>query len=140
MQASTPLEEKIKVLLDAEVEWVSGKYFVKKNRTLQICNEELCFACDLELDISFKPFEKSAMAINYAEILLLPEEVEPFTLALMNHKIAFPTSFHQWMVENPLIVSVNLETIEPPEHFAERLAAALQSVESVKNHLNLKTS
>ena len=140
MQAAETAAEKVKALLNAEVESASGIYFVKKNRTLHICNENLCFICTLELDISFKPLQNSGRAVNKAEILLLPEEVEPFTAALMDYENAFPASFRQWIVENPHIVSVNMETVEPPELFAGRLSAALQLVEPKEAQLHFTTS
>lgn len=140
MQTAETTSENVSRLLNAEVETIAGKHIVKKNRTLYICDDKLCFTCTLELDISFKQLQPDGKAFNCAEILLLPEEVEPFNSALLDYKIPFPNKFRQWTVENPHIVSVNLETLEPPEHFAGRLAAALDSVEPKEEQLNFKTS
>lgn len=140
MQTAETTSENVSLLLRAEVVSTAGKYIVKKDRTLYICDDKLCFACTLELDISFKEVKPDGKATNYAEILLLPEEVGPFTSALMDYEIPFPNKFRQWTVENPHIVAVNLETVEPPEHFAGRLAATLDSVEPKEEQLNFKTS
>lgn len=140
MQVAETVMERVSLLLGAEVETIDGKHTVKKSRTLYICNEKLCFACTLELDISIKQLRPDGKAINFAEILLLPEEVEAFTSALVENNIPFPIKFRQWTVENPHIVAVNLETVEPPEHFAGRLAAALQLVEPKEELLDFKTS
>ena len=140
MQLAETAMERVSALLDAEVESIGGTHAVKKSRTLYICNEKLCFACTLELDISIKQLRPDGKALNFAEILLLPEEVEAFTSALVENKIPLPTSFRQWTVVNPHIVAVNLETLEPPEHFAGRLAAALELVEPKEGLLDFKTS
>ena len=116
-------------LLGAEIEQQAGKVLLKKQRTLDIFAENNRFTCTLELDISFNHFQDNGSAFNKAEIFLLPEEFPAFTFALSEHPIPFPTDYRQWTVTNPNIVSVCMESMEPPEHFAERLAAALQVID-----------
>ncbi|MGK7377483.1 DUF1259 domain-containing protein [Planococcus sp. 1R117A] len=136
MQLVETVAEKVGHLLDAEVEGNSDKYIIKKNRTLQICTENVCFTCALELDIFFKRMHGNGIAFNKAEILLLPEELKAFNSALMEHEITFPTSFRQWQVENPHIIAVNIESMEPPENFAARLASALQVIDNKEFQLD----
>lgn len=121
--------EKVGLLLNAEIEMEAEKCIIKRNRSLEIQRDNACFDCTLELDISFEQFQDNGSAFNQAEILLLPEELLAFTFALSEHRILFPTEYQQWQVTNPNIVSVCIESREPPEHFAERLSAALQVIE-----------
>lgn len=116
-------------LLGAEIEQQAGKVLLKKQRTLEIFAENNRFPCTLEHDISFDHFQDNGSAFNKAEIFLLPEEFPAFSFALNEHPIPFPTDYRQWTVTNPNIVSVCLESIEPPEYFAERLAAALEVID-----------
>ena len=115
--------------LDAEIEQQGEKVLLKKQRTLEILAENNRFTCTLELDISFDQFQDNGSAFNKAEIFLLPEEFPAFTFALSEHPIPFPSDYRQWTISNPNIISVCLESKEPPEHFAERLAAALQVID-----------
>ena len=121
--------EKAAQLLNAEIELQAEKVLIKKQRTLEIFANNNLFTCTLDLDISFDHFQDNGSAFNQAEIFLLPEEFPAFTFALREHPIPFPTDYRQWTVTNPSIISVCLESREPPEHFAERLAAALHVIE-----------
>ena len=129
MELAESAAEKVGWLLEAEVEAAGEKYLVKKKRTMKIHSLEAFFTCTLDLDISFERLQDNGSAFNKAEIFLLPEEFPAFTFALSEHPIPFPTQYRQWTVANPNIVSVCMESTEPPEHFAERLSAALQVIE-----------
>lgn len=129
MEQMEAAAEKVGLLLNAEIEMDAEKCIIKRERLLEIQANNACFDCTLELDISFGHFKEDGSAINQAEILLLPEELPAFTFALSEHRIPFPTDYQQWQVTNPNIVSICIESTEPPEHFAERLSAALQVIE-----------
>lgn len=122
--------EKAGQLLKAEVEQQGEKILLKRQRTLEIFAENNRFSCTLELDISFEHLRKDGYAFNKAEIFLLPEEFPAFTSALSEHRIPFPSAYRQWQDVNPNIISFCMESSEPPDHFAERLAAALAVLES----------
>ena len=126
MEKVEVVAEKVGRLLNAKVEQHAEKYSFKKTRTLEIFADNSRFTCTLDLDISFERFQEDGSAFNQAEIFLLPEEFPAFTFALREHQIPFPTAYRQWQEANPQIISVCMESIEPPEHFAERLSAALQ--------------
>ncbi|MFD1032505.1 hypothetical protein [Metaplanococcus flavidus] len=118
--------EKVKFILNAEVEEQGVQVLVKKQRKMEISAYNQFFNCTIEHDISFEDIGKSGVAFNKAEIFLLPEEYPAFFFTLSEHDIPFPPQYRQWCQSNPHIISVCLESVEPPEHFAERLADALQ--------------
>ncbi|ANU15469.1 hypothetical protein BBI08_05450 [Planococcus halocryophilus] len=120
--------EQVAQLLQAEVALIGGKVLFDKKRTLKICTAGHSFVCTLDLDISFEYFHEDGSAVNRAEILLLPEEVQPFLTALNTSVYPFPTVYRQWIHSNPNLASVCLVATEPPERFAERLTMALQLV------------
>lgn len=122
--------EKAARLLHSEIEQSGEKTTLKRQRTLQILAENHSFACTLDLDISFEQVQEDGTAFNQAEIFLLPEEYPAFFLALSEHPIPLPTDFRQWQKVNPNIISLCMEATEPPEHFAERLSAALQILDN----------
>ena len=129
MELAESAAKKVGLLLDAEVEADREEYIIKKKRTLEVHSYEASFTCTLDLDVSFEKMQNNGSAFNKAEIFLLSEEFSAFTFALSEHPISFPTEYRQWAVTNPNILSVCLESTEPPEHFAERLKAALHLIE-----------
>lgn len=124
-----PVHEKVAHILEASIEENTGKFHVVKKRIIEISVEKHTFTCMLEHDISFEGVLKDGCALNKAEIFLLPEEYPTFFSALSRHTIPFPVQYRQWQRVNPHIISVCMESIEPPEDFAKRLATALQIIE-----------
>ncbi|MCP2034516.1 hypothetical protein L1279_001503 [Planomicrobium sp. HSC-17F08] len=126
-----PAKEKVAHILEADVIEQAGKCNVVKKRIIEILVENHSFTCMLDHDISFESVSKDSTAFNKAEIFLLPEEYAAFFSALSGHSIPFPVHYRQWQRVNPHIISVCIESVEPPEHFAERLSAALQIIEHI---------
>lgn len=122
--------EKVKSYLDAEVEITAGQTVVKKSREMKIFREQQCFTCIIEHDISFEKVNADGTALNRAEIFLLPEEYPSFLFAWNDFHISLPTDYRQWQQVNPHIVSVCMESVEAPEDFAARLAAAFNALEA----------
>lgn len=123
--------EKVGMVMNAEIEWLGEECTVKKQRTLEIRASKSCFYCTLDLDISFRHLRDDGSAFNKAEIYLLPEEYPAFLNRLRKHHNPLPTNYRQRLVSNPNIVCVYMESKEPPEFFAERLAAALEIIDQL---------
>lgn len=122
--------EKVGWLLKAKMEQHGEKVVLQRQRTLEILAENNYITCTLSLQISFEHLKEDGSAFNKAEIFLLPEEVAAFVRTLSEHRFPFPTRYRQWQNATPQMTHVFLESFEPPEHFAERLAAALATIES----------
>ncbi|TWT16024.1 DUF1259 domain-containing protein [Planomicrobium sp. CPCC 101079] len=120
--------EKVGMLLGAEIEISAGKCTVNKKRTLGIEAEAVFFNCTLELDISFERYQENGLALNKAEIFLLPEECQTFKVALLQYELPLPSIYRQWQIANPNIVSMYLESVEPPVDFAGRLSNAFLAI------------
>lgn len=132
----TQLEElahEVATLLDADIELIENGCLVKKKRRLDIHTEKNYFSCILELDISFKNLKKNGLALNKAEILLLPEELPAFTAAWSSFATPLPVNFRQHCEKNPNIVCLHLETTECPKDFAARLSASLHALEPLES-------
>ncbi|MBX0314125.1 DUF1259 domain-containing protein [Planococcus glaciei] len=124
-----PAKVNVAQILKGNIEEQAGKFYIVKKRIIEISVENHAFTCMLEHDISFEGVLKDGYALNKAEIFLLPEEYPAFFSALSGHTIPFPVQYRQWQRVNPHIISVCMESIEPPEDFAKRLATALQIIE-----------
>lgn len=127
--------EKVGMVMDAEIEWMGGECIIKKQRTLEIRSNDSRFYCTLDLDISFDHLNADGSADNKAEIYLLPEEYSAFLNRLRNYPIPLPTNYRQRLVANPNIVCVYMKSKEPPEFFAERLAAALEIIQQLDGQI-----
>lgn len=125
MEKSDFLADTLSRILMTQVNKMNGKYLMKKTREIAITEKDQVFDCVLEMDISCEPYLDSRYSVNKAEILLTPEELPAFSAALRDYKIAFPLNTKQHVVTNPNIVCLFMESEEPADQFAERLAAAL---------------
>lgn len=137
MKDMEQVAEKVGMLMKAEVELQGGRCVIKKNRTLQIQASTSCFICTLDMDISFRHLKEDGMALNEAEIYLLPEEFPAFIENLRNYPIPLPTNYSQRLASNPNLVCINMQSKEPPEHFVERLSAVLNMLEEIGNTVYL---
>lgn len=137
MQCIEEIAEKVGHLLEADTEIEMGCCLIRKERTLQIQSSKNCFTCKLDMDISFKQLQEDGKAINSAEIYLLPEEFTEFLRILRSYPIPLPTDYSQRLEENPNLICVYMESKERPEHFTERLAAALNQLTEVDREIFL---
>lgn len=131
------IAEKVGMLMKAETDLQGGRCFIKKKRTLEIQANSSCFICTLDMDISFRHLKEDGVALNEAEIYLLPEEFPAFVENLRKYPIPLPTNYSQRLAANPNLVCIKMESKEPPEHFAERLSATLNVIEEIGNTVYL---
>ncbi|WP_237150226.1 hypothetical protein [Planococcus kocurii] len=118
--------EKVGEILGAEMELHEGFWQVIKKRTIKAHTSfDMCVSWSLELSVSFKPSTHNQLAINKAEVFLLPEELASFTGAPIQHPIHFPSSFSQRLSTERGMHCIRLASKEPPEDFAKRLTEAL---------------
>ncbi|PSL40956.1 hypothetical protein B0H99_10388 [Planomicrobium soli] len=119
------LAEKISLLLDAEIEVSDSSWHYRKQRIVKNRKNVICI---MDLSVEVGAFEENGNAINQASVSLLTEELPGFTLALREHPIPFPTHFSQSQKTDSHLCCLLLETKEPPEDFAERLAGAFDKI------------
>lgn len=78
------------------------------------------------MEVSFYKVRKGESTVNTAEVFLLSEEVAIFTLALRQQLLLFPTNYLQQVTIDRGLCCLQLESLEPAEHFVERLYEAFQ--------------
>lgn len=137
MQHIEELAEKVGHLLEADAEIELDRFLIRKVRTLQIQSGQNSFVCKLDMEISFEQLMEDGTAVNKAEVYLLPEEFTRFLEILRSHPIPLPADYSQWLDEDPNLICVYMESKEPPEHFAERLAAVLKLLNQVDREIFL---
>ena len=116
--------------LDSRVEVIGNLYLVNKQRDLAIHSGDSSFSFKVGYEITFQDIHQQGMMLNKAEILLLPEELPIFSLALISHGASLPSNYSQHLIMEPNVYCLYMESCELPERFAERLAAALKAIDS----------
>ncbi|TWT13255.1 hypothetical protein [Planomicrobium sp. CPCC 101079] len=121
--------EKVGMLMKAECELLGSECLVKKQRSLTIPASSTYFQRTLDFDISFAKLKEDGCALNRAVIYLLPEELAAFAFTLIEYPLPLPSHYQQRVEAGPNIVCFYMESKEPPEDFAQRLSAALETIE-----------
>ncbi|PSL40188.1 hypothetical protein B0H99_106207 [Planomicrobium soli] len=129
------MAEKVGILMKAECELLGQECLVHKQRSLVIPESGTYISCTLDLNISFTKFKEDGSALNEASIYLLPEELQKFEFNLIHYPLPLPIHYKQHVSAGPSILCFRMTSKEPPEHFAQRLSAALEGLEQVDGEL-----
>ncbi|MBU8683982.1 DUF1259 domain-containing protein [Bacillus haynesii] len=76
-------------------------------------------------EIMFESLDQNGIALNMAEVAILPEEVPLFTKKLVDQGIIISALHNHWMFTEPNILYIHFQSVEPPLPFARKTAAAL---------------
>lgn len=88
---------------------------------------ELCIGWSVDPTISAEVFRNEEEAVNEAAITLLPDELQAFMEALIQHRLLLPTNFSQNLTRVHGKIHLQLTTREPFDVFVERLSDALHA-------------
>lgn len=91
-------------------------------RNLEVTVQGRPFKSELEMEIHFEALEEDGTALNHAEIVLLPEEVPDFTIALGKNELPISALHNHWLYAEPSIMYLHVQSVEKPEDFAQKLA------------------
>lgn len=122
VQSATAISQ----IINIEVEWNSGKWHFSKEREVKLENSICGFRRSLEMEGSFYEIREGSLAVNLAEVLLFPEEVVVFTSALKQPNYLFPPTYSEHLTVGDGICCLQLESLEPIEHFMGRLLEAFR--------------
>jgi hypothetical protein len=115
----------ISEMMNTEVKWVSGIWSFRKKRAVKLENNTSGFTCSLDMEVSFYEIQSEGAAVNMAEVFLLSEEVPVFMAALRQQAFLLPANYFQQVTTGQGMCCLQLESLEPAEHFAGRLFEAL---------------
>lgn len=76
-------------------------------------------------EIMFESLDQNGIALNMAEVAILPEEVPLFTKKLVDQGIIISALHNHWIFTEPNILYIHFQSVEPPLTFAKKTAAAL---------------
>jgi hypothetical protein len=120
--------ENLKKILGAEGEAEDGMIALEKSRDIDVTVQGRAFKSETDMEIHFESFQEDGTALNHAEIVLLPEEVPDFTIALGKNDIPITALHNHWLFAEPAIKYLHVQTVEDPEAFAKRLSEAFKAL------------
>nr|WP_088328009.1 DUF1259 domain-containing protein [Bacillus cereus] len=80
--------------------------------------------------VSFESLDQNGNALNLGEIAVLQEEIPSFMNSIGQQEIIVSALHNHWLYMNPLIMYVHIQSVEPPLHFAKKLANSFLSLNS----------
>ncbi|MCM3737973.1 DUF1259 domain-containing protein [Bacillus cytotoxicus] len=78
----------------------------------------------------FESLDQNGNSLNLGEIAVLQEEIPRFTQSITQQGIIVSAIHNHWLYMNPLIMYVHVQSVEPPLHFAKKLANSFSVLSS----------
>ncbi len=124
-QMASPVEKAIG-FMETQAEKPVPFWELKNKKAIEVeKSPEMSIGWSLDPAISIEIFRDEEKALNEAEVILLPEELQIFTQTLIQHPILLPISFSQKLSKICGKYHLRLTTQEPFEDFTARLADAV---------------
>ncbi|MEC3608133.1 DUF1259 domain-containing protein [Bacillus glycinifermentans] len=76
-------------------------------------------------EVMFESLDQHGIALNMAEIAILPEEIPLFTKRLADQGLIISALHNHWIFTKPNLLYIHFQSVEPPLIFARKTAAAL---------------
>ncbi|WP_410986384.1 DUF1259 domain-containing protein [Bacillus cereus] len=76
----------------------------------------------IPVGVSFESLDQNGNALNLGEIAVLQEEIPSFIKSIVQQGIIVSAIHNHWLYMNPLIMYIHIQSVEPPLHFAKKLA------------------
>lgn len=76
-------------------------------------------------EVMFESLDQNGVALNMAEIAILPEEIPLFTKKLADQGLIISALHNHWIFTKPNLLYIHFQSVEPPLQFARKTAAAL---------------
>jgi len=80
--------------------------------------------------VSFESLDPNGNALNLGEIAVLQEEIPAFMKSIVQQGIIVSALHNHWLYMDPLIMYIHIQSVEPPLHFAKKLAHSFLTLRS----------
>ncbi|MCM3587303.1 DUF1259 domain-containing protein [Mesobacillus maritimus] len=81
---------------------------------------------ELHAGLSFESLDHEGNALNLGETVILEEEIPAFTNILVRNGIIISAIHNHWLYTKPTILYLHFQSVEPPLHFAHKVAEAMK--------------
>lgn len=82
------------------------------------------------VNVTFESLDRQGKAINISETVLLEQEVPVFIHALVQQGLIISAVHNHWLYENPKLIYIHVQSLEPPLDFARKMSYAYSRLES----------
>lgn len=81
-------------------------------------------------DVLFESLDQSGHALCLAEIAILEEEIPRFMHSIIRQGMIVSALHNHWLYTRPQIMYIHIQSVEPPLHFAKKMAYAFSTLSS----------
>lgn len=113
-------------ILNQDYKIKNGVCSVEIKRNLNVKIQGRPSRSELYASISFESLDYKGYALNLGETVILEEEIPAFTQLLMKNGIIISAIHNHWLYTEPNILYVHFQSVEPPLHFAHKVAEAFK--------------
>ncbi|SDQ79702.1 protein of unknown function [Virgibacillus subterraneus] len=120
--------ERFAEILDAEPDVTNGVCVASRVRDLEasIMGRETNSPLVFPQFFSFENFDDEGNTLNLGETVILQHEINSFVERLVEQNIQFTAFHNHWLFDDPRLMYVHFQSIEPPLVFARKTANALE--------------
>lgn len=80
--------------------------------------------------VSFESLDPSGNALCLAEIAVLEEEIPRFMYSIVQQGLIVSALHNHWLYSKPSVMYIHIQSVEPPLHFASKMAHAFSFLSS----------
>ncbi|MEH6891680.1 DUF1259 domain-containing protein [Bacillus sp. JJ864] len=80
--------------------------------------------------VGFESLDQNGNTLNLGEIAVLQEEIPSFMQSIIQQGIIVSALHNHWLYMNPLIMYIHVQSVEPPLHFAKKMANSFSVLSS----------
>ncbi|MDO6848308.1 DUF1259 domain-containing protein [Priestia megaterium] len=81
--------------------------------------------------VSFEAIDAQGNALNLAEVAILQEEIPRFTEAAARQGLIVSALHNHWLFTEPVLMYLHIQSVEPPLHFAKKMAFCFTTLKSL---------
>ena len=81
--------------------------------------------------VSSEAIDAQGNALNLAEIAILQEEIPRFTEAAARQGLIVSALHNHWLFTEPVLMYLHIQSVEPPLHFAKKMAFCFTMLKSL---------
>lgn len=108
----------------------NGVCSVSLKRSFQVTVQGRPSATVAPAGVLFEALDRNGNALNLAEIAILQEEVPAFASAVVRQGMTVSALHNHWLYTEPVIMYIHVQSVEPPLHFARKMAEAFRTLSS----------
>jgi len=130
MNSFTTLCEQFANILNGKSNIEQGVCSVSLHRNFKVTVQGRLSQSVVPAGVSFESLDQNNHALCLAEIAILEEEVPRFMQAIVQQGLIVSALHNHWLYTKPLVMYIHIQSVEPPLHFAKKMAHAFSYLSS----------